>query len=245
MRESINKLTVICLFLCILGVGGSALFADMIYLDKTTQGGGNKGTIGYRPVDEFGLAVSFLMTARTGIDIFRPDDAYASGSIGSIVIDGGRGDKGAGVQAADGSGSKGISGKPDDANEELIFTYDQAIRLDSLSVLLRDIDFGTGTGDKDDPIIFLSVAGTGTYGVTIQTSEIITAFTSTGGKEGTIDFGSFTSLPGYTQITGFKIRETNDHIAVLGVSDGAVPEPGTLSLLLIGSSLVMLKQKLT
>ena len=231
------------MFLCIFGVGGSPLFADMIYLNKTTQGGGNKGTIGYRPVDEFGLAVNFLMTARTGIDISRPDSAYASGSLGSIVIDGGRGDKGAGVQAADGRGSKGISGKGGDANEELIFTYDQVVRLDSLSILLRDIDFGTGMGDKDDPIIFLSVAGTGTYGVTIQTSEIIAAFTSTGGKEGTIDFGGFTSLPGYTQITGFKIRETNDHIAVSGISDGVIPEPGTLSLLLIGSSLVMLKRK--
>ena len=160
------------------------------------------------------------------------------------MIDDGRGDKGAGVQAADGSGSNGISGKDDEANEELIFTYDQAVRLDSLSILLRDIDFGTGTGHKDDPIIFLSVAGTGTYGVTIQTSEIITAFTSTAGKEGTVDFGSFTSLAGNTQIVGFKVRETNDHIAVSGVAEGAVPEPGTLSLLVIGSSLVMLKRKL-
>lgn len=110
--------------------------------------------------------------------------------------------------------------------------------------MLKDIDFGTGTGDKDDPIIFLSVAGTGTYGITIQTSEIIGAFTSTGGKEGTVDFGGFTSLPGHTQITAFKVRETNDHIALSGVADGVIPEPGTLGLLVIGSSLVMLKRKL-
>lgn len=238
MQKTMDKFAILCMFFCLLAAAASNVSASMIDLTEATQGSGNKG-VSYRPVDEFGLAASFLMTARSQIDTGAPYDAYASGGVGTIVIDG---DKGAGVQNAIAEGSKGISGKGPDGDEELIFTYDEAVFLNSLVVSLRDIDFGSGAGDKDDPVIFLSVAGTGTYGVTIQESTILGAFTSTGDKRGTIDFGSL-GLAGDMAIVGFKIRETHDHFLVSGLGTGTpVPEPGTLALLAIGG-VGMLRRK--
>jgi len=243
MHKTINKLAAASLFSCALVLSASTAFADMIALDKATQGGGNKGA-NYRPVDEFGVEASFYITARTAIDHTQPFFADAAGSVGTIIIEDGKGDKGAGVQDAAGKGSKGISGASGDKDEELIFWYDQAVTLDSLSIMLRDIDFGSGASHKDDPVIFLSVAGTGAFGVTIQEAEISNAFTSTGNKRGTVDFGSFTSLAGDTAITAFKIRATNDHFSVGAASGGsaAVPEPGALSLLAMGG-VAMFKRK--
>lgn len=244
MHKTMSKLAAASLFSCAMVLSASTAFADMISLDKATQGGGNKGA-SYRPVDEFGQDVDFYMTARTGIDVSAPYDADAAGSVGTVVIDGGHGDKGAGVQEINAHGSKGISGKDNgpDLDEELIFWYDQAVTLDSLSIMLRDIDFGSGAGNRDDPVIFLSVAGTGTFGVTIQETEISNAFTSAGSKRGTVDFGSFTSLAGDTAITAFRIRATNAHFSVTGAATGmAIPEPGALSLLAMGS-VAMFKRK--
>jgi len=244
MHKTIRKLVAASLFSCALVLSASTAFADMIALDKATQGGGNKGA-SYRPVDEFGVAGSFYMTARTAIDYTQPFFADAAGSVGTIIIEDGKGDKGAGVQNAAGEGSNGISGEDDgpDLDEELIFWYDQAVTLDSLSIALRDINFGSGAGNKDDPVIFLSVAGTGAFGVTIQEAEISNAFTSTGSKRGIVDFGSF-SLAGDTAITAFKIRATNDHFSVTGAATGKpVPEPGALSVLAMGS-VAMFKRKL-
>ncbi len=234
MHKTISKLAAASVFSCALVLGASTAFADMIALDKATQGGGNKGA-NYRPVDEFGVPANFYMTARTAIDHTQPFFADAAGSVGTVVIDGGKRDKGAGVQNAAGEGSKGISGASGDEDEELIFWYDQAVTLGSLSIMLRDIDFGSGGGHKDDPVIFLSLAGTGAFGVTVQESEIVSAFTSAGNKRGTVDFGSFGSLAGDTAITAFKIRATNDQFSVTGAATGTpVPEPGALSLLAIG-----------
>ena len=243
MRKMTNKLAITSLF-CILAFGGSTAFADMITLDKATQGGGNKGT-SYRPVDEFSAEVNFYMTARTVIDMSSPYDPDATGQVGTIMIDDGRGDKGAGVQDINADGSKGISGTGALGDEELIFWYDQAVTLGSLSIMLRDIDFGIGSDDKDDPVIFLSLAGTGTFGVTIQETEISNAFTSTGNNRGTVDFGSFASLSGLaadTAIAAFKIRATNGHFSVTGAGTGAetggaaIPEPSVLSLLAVGGA---------
>lgn len=242
MHKTISKLAAASLFSCALVLSASTAFADMINLDKATQGGGNKGA-SYRPVDEFGQDVNFYMTARTAIDDSQPFVADAAGSVGTVVIEGGHGDKGAGVQNAAGGGSKGISGKHGDKDEELIFWYDQAVTLDSLSIMLRDIDFGNGGGDKDDPVIFLSVAGTGSFGVTVQETEISNAFASAGDKRGTVDFGSF-GLAGDTAITAFKIRATNDHFSVTGAATGTpIPEPGTLGLFIVGG-VGMLTRKL-
>ena len=242
MQRRIDKLAILCVVFGVLAVAASNVSASMIVLDKSTQNGGGNMGVSYRPFDEFGLAANFVMTARSQIDAGAPYDAYASGSVGTIMIDDGRGDKGAGVQNARGRGSKGISGRCRDSDEELIFWYDQAVTLDSLAIALRDIDFGRGTGHKDDPVIFLSVAGTGTYGVTIQESTILGAFTSTGHKRGTIDFGSL-GLAGDTAIVAFKIRETHDHFSVDSLGTGSpIPEPGTLSLLAIGG-VGMLRRK--
>ncbi len=240
MQSRISRAMVVSVIVCVFVVGTSTAFGNMVSLDEHTQGKGNKG-LSFRPVDGFGGAAGFVMTARTMIAPSNPFMADAIGQMGSVYIE--RGSKGAGVQTADGGGSKGISGGGGHADEELIFSYDQAVSLDSISIMLRDIDFGHGTEDKDDPVIFLQLAGASAFGVTIMETEIIAAFSKTGKKTGMVDFASFTSLSGDTAISGFKVRETNDHIFVTGGSAGsAVPEPGTLALLAIGS-VGMLKRK--
>ncbi len=242
MQRTVDNFAILCMVFGVLAVATSNMSASMIVLNKSTQNGGGNMGASYRPFDEFGLAVNFMMTARSQIDTGAPYDAYASGSIGTIIIDGGRGGKGAGVQNAIAEGSKGISGTGPDGHEELIFTYDNAVFLNSLVISLRDIKFGGGTGDKDDPVIFLSIAGSGTYGVTIQESTILGAFTSTGNKRGTIDFGSL-GLAADTQIVAFKIRETYGRFSVTALGTGTpIPEPGTLGLLAIGG-VGMLRRK--
>jgi len=244
MHKSITRFAAVCLALIICSIGASNSFADMIDLSKVTQGSGNKGA-SYRPLDQFGGPASFIMTARTSIDLANPYDPDATGLAGTIVISNSNGiGKGAGVQTAGGTGSAGISGTGCEGAEELIFWYDQAVTLGSLSVALEDIQFGSGEGSKDDPVIFLSLAGSGNFGVTIRESEIMAAFISTGSKAGTIDFGSFTSISSDTQIVAFSIRETHNNIAVGAVSGGdTIPEPASLCLLMTGGGVMIFKRK--
>ena len=111
-----------------------------------------------------------------------------------------------------------------------------------------DIEFGNPNVslDKDDPVIFLQLAGSGAFDVAIPEADIFSAFSYIGDpkdKFGMVDFSSFTSLPGLssaTAISAFKIRETNDHIFVTGVTD--VPEPAMLSLLAFGG-LALLRRR--
>jgi hypothetical protein len=219
----------------------SSASATMIYLDKDAQGEGNKGA-SFRPSDGSGGLANFVMTGRSSIDPTQPFVADAAGLGGTVFID----KKGAGVQTAEGSGSKGISGSGEHENEELIFTYDAPVYLNSLAMSLNDINFGRGACNKDDPVIFLSVGGSGDFGVMIQEAEILAAFTSTGKKTGVVDFSRFTSISGDTSIDAFKFRETNDHVYVTGASTGApVPEPSTMAVLGLGGVLIFVRRKFT
>jgi len=217
----------------------SGASASIIALDEDTQGKGNKGTE-FRPADPADGLAGFLMTARSSVDSAQPFVADAAGLLGTVVID----KKGAGVQAADAKGSKGISGGGGHKDEELIFTHDTPVFLDSILLGLNHIKFGDGLGDDDDPVIFLSVAGSGSFGVTIMEDEILGAFTASGSKSGVVDFGEFTSLADDTPIAAFKIRETNDHIYVNQVSTGQpIPEPGILGLLALGGLALSLRKR--
>jgi hypothetical protein len=217
----------------------SAASGAVIYLDGTAQGDGNKGTA-FRPSDGAGGFANFLMTARSMIDNTQPFVADAPGSVGTICIDKGNG---AGVQAPGPSGSEGISGAGKHQDEELIFTYDHPVHLSSIFLGLANIDFGKGAGDGDDPVIFLSIAGSGGFGVTVSESQIKAAFTAAGSGRGTVDFSRLTSLPVDTAIDAFKVRETYGHISVVLVSMGvAVPEPAAASLLAIGAAVSLIRR---
>jgi len=216
----------------------SAAVLPEVPLDKATQGEGNKG-ISYRPLDPLGNPAAFVLTARSDIDTAQPFTATAPGQGGTVYI----GKDGAGVQNASAGGSKGISGGGGDADEELIFTYDAPVLLGDIRVFLADIEFGKGLNDKDDPIIFLSLAGSGIYGVTALEAAVFGAFTDTGGKTGWVDFGTLTALSNTTPIDAFKIRETNDHIYVTGVTP--VPEPAICSLMLAGGLTLLARRRRT
>jgi len=222
------------MLLALLVCAAPGLAGDIV-LDKDTQGQGNKG-LSYRPADGMGGFATFVLTARSSVDETQPLVAGALGSPGTVVVDK---DKGTGVQDSGAGGSEGISGGGGDKDEELIFTYDVPVFLYSIQLGLADIEFGSGVGEKDDPVIFLSLASSGVFGVTIQEAEILSAFTGTD-KTGTVDFNSFTSLAGNSQIAAFKIRETNDHIFVNTISPGVeIPEPSLCSLMIAGAVLLV------
>ena len=79
--------------------------------------------------------------------------------------------RGTGVKNGGFGGSGGISGGGGDKDEELIFTYDRPVALDSILLELSDIDFGHGLNDKDDPVLFVSERGSGLFS-TITEIEI-------------------------------------------------------------------------
>lgn len=244
IRPSRNKHTASLLATLVIAVAllasTSVTFAVDIPLDKATQGEGNKG-ISYRPLDPLGNPAGFVLTARSHIDTAQPFTATAPGQGGTVYI----GKNGAGVQNASAGGSKGISGKAGDADEELIFTYDAPVLLSSIALYLADIEFGNGLNDKDDPIIFLSIAGTGVYGVTAMEADVLAAFHDTGGKTGWVDFGTLASqipsLNANDLIHEFKIRETNDHIFVNGVNP--IPEPSLCSLMVVAGGLLLARRR--
>lgn len=222
--------------------------AGMTTLSEAIQGKGNKG-FSFTPFNDSGNPASFTMTARSAIDSAQPFNADAIGDIGTVYIE--KHDKGAGVQSGLRKGSKGISGGGGDRDEELIFTFNAPVSLDDIVLTLNDIEFGSGLNDKDDPVIFLSIAGSGQFGLVITEDEIFSfsAFTSTGGKKkggkgGQIDFGSFSPLFGSIDIDAFKIRETNGHLFVTGLSAGSpspaqtIPAPGAFMLGSIGMGFV-------
>ena len=253
-----KNITLTALLIAFAGIA-SVANADMIYLDKGTQGDGNK-TATFRPWTDstHTTTANFVLTARTGVDETQPTTADATGLAGTIYIE--KADKkgklrGAGVQTASGGGSKGISGGGGDRDEELIFTYDQAVYVNSVSIMLTDIEFGdlskSGSKEgKDDPVIFLQTAGSNSFNITVTESDILGAFSYIGNskdKVGVVNFNNFISsmsLAEDTALVAFKIRETNGHLYVNGMSTGdtAVPEPATMSLLACGG-LVLLKRK--
>lgn len=201
-----------------------------VLLDKGHQGGGNKGTA-FRPIDESGLPAVFELTAHTLVDSTLPFDPNASFQTGTVHIQ-----DGAGVQLISGGGSMEISGAGTLANEDLIFTFDNPISVEEIILGLIHVDFGSGPGHRDDPVIFLSsAADPGVFEHVVMEAEIQDNFTPTGGQDGRVDFSGFTMLPLGTLIDSFMVRETNAHIAV----NLFVPEPATLFLLALGGLMVI------
>jgi len=252
----LKKTTIIAL-LAILTLGASAVHAEMILLDKDTQGQGNKGA-SFRPWTDATHtdAADFVMTARTGIDDDAPLVADAPGLTGTVYIDkDGKGGKlhGAGVQTLDGGGSKGISGGGGDKDEEIIFTYDNAVYVSGVSIMLGDIEFGdAGEEDKDDPVIFIQTAGSSTFDVMVSEADILAAFTYVGDRKkkvGMVNFNNFSSTLGLEQdaaMTAFKVRETNGHLYVTGASSGSdsqIPEPATMCILACGGIAILQRRR--
>jgi hypothetical protein len=250
------KNTTLIAILAVLALSFTAVHAEMIQLDKATQGDGNKGA-SYRPWTDATQtqAADFVITARTNIDELAPLVPDATGLAGTVYIDkdkkGGK-VHGAGVQTASGGGSKGISGGGGDRDEELIFTYDQAVYLSGVSIRLGDIEFGNGVGDKDDPVIFLKTAGSQVFDVILTEADIATGFTQIGAadkKYGQVDFNSFIAtaeLNDDTAIVAFAVRETNGHLYVNGVSNAngnVVPEPATMALLAFGGMMIASRRR--
>ena len=154
--------------------------------------------ISYRPQASDGSPASLVLTARTFIDVNAPTNPNASGSIASVNL------------SADGSGVKtaicGIGGPPiegtgSESDEELIVTFDNLVRGDSLVITLNQIDFA-----DDDPVVFITGE---VFVYVIEEAEIVAAFSSTGTDRGRVDFGSLSSVPEDLMIQKIKVRETN------------------------------------
>ncbi len=198
-----------------------------VLLDEEHQVKGNKG-VEFRPVDLAGDLAGFLMTARSSIDADSPFDPDASGLVGTVYID----KDGAGTQTASASGSKGISGGGGHKDEELVFSFDVVALASSIELGLIKFKPGGGLGHKDDPVLFLNISGMDQT-VTLDETEYLSAFISTGRDTGIIDFG----LLGFgsdSLIESFAVRETGSHIEVNALSYTVVPLPAPLMLGLAG-----------
>jgi hypothetical protein len=117
---------------------------DPVYLDSDAQG--SHCTPSLQPVISGGGSTPFVLTARSSIDSSAPTDPDASGSPGTVKTS----DKGAGVESASCSGSKGISGKGGDKDEELIFTLDDALLAACVVVGFNDIEISCS---NDRPVL--------------------------------------------------------------------------------------------
>jgi len=220
----------------------SVASAALTSLTEDAQGEGNKG-FSWIPLDSEGNPSAFTMTARSSVDSSQPFSANAAGDLGTVYIK--RGSKGAGVQDSSYGGSSGISGGGRDKDEELIFTYESPVSLDSILLELNDIQFVGGhhnRDEKDNPVLFISERGSGLFN-TVKEVDIVSAFTFTADKKGILDFGALSPLLGYTEIDAFKIRETNGHLYVNSLSQvyvnslsqaSTVPVPAPSALLLGG-----------
>lgn len=219
----------------------SVASAALTSFTEQAQGDGNKG-FSWIPLDSEGNPSAFTMTARSSVDSSQPFSANAAGDPGTVYIK--RGSKGAGVQDSGYGGSSGISGGGGDKDEELIFTYESPVSLDSILLELNDIEFVGGrrnNDEKDNPVLFISHTGSGLFD-TVTEDDIVSAFTFTGDKTGILDFGELSSLLGYTEIDAFKIRETNGHIYVNSLSQASaspVPVPTPSAFLLGGLGTVL------
>ncbi len=220
---TLSALTVVLLACASVANAGSI----NVLLDEEHQVKGNKG-VEFRPVDLAGDLAGFLMTARSLIDAGSPFDPDASGLVGTIYID----KDGAGTQTASAHGSKGISGGGGHKDEELIFSFDVAVLTSSIELGLIMFKPGHGLGHKDDPVLFLNFSGMDET-VTLDETEYMSAFMSTGGNTGFIDFG----LLGFgsdTLLESFAVRETGSHIELNSISYTLVPLPAPLMLGIAG-----------
>jgi PEP-CTERM motif-containing protein len=222
---------------------GSAL----VDLTGSGQGEGNKGE-SFRPVDENGILASFEMTAMSLLnpgpleyDKLNPAP-WPKNDVGpgTVYI----AEEGAGVQTNKPDGSKGISGSKKHENEELIFTFDNPVLLADVTLEIADIELKDGSFKDDDPILFIHDGLLDTWHT--LTEEFIAAhFVQESGKKGTVNFGDLSGyLPNCSTIDMFKIRETNSCSGHIFVSGVAVPEPATMTMLVLGSLAFLRKRTL-
>ena len=228
--------------------------ATSVYLDKDALGKGDKGEA-FRP-----SGADFVMTAKWGLNADGVTYKYDKGELlnpygtpGLVYVD----DDGTGVWAdsykyvedkkhpGEGEwvldpGSNGISGGGPHGQEQLIFTFDSAVFLNSLIVGLVDFEFGKGIGDKDDPIFFLLLNDSSFVGV--NETLLKPAFIDTGDKTGYVDLSQLTvpGLAGNPLIDVLTIHNAKDHYEVNSLAyeiappvpidpvDPVVPEPVTL-----------------
>jgi len=156
-----------------------------------------------------GFGASVELTARTKVDQNAPSDPDAAGQVGNPYLWSG----GAGVVRTMCQGSNSISGSTfSDRDEELVITFDAPVQREALSLSFSDISFSS-----DEPVIFVSQNGTGSFGFTIQESDILTAWIQTDAIRGTLDLGGLSPLPEFVMIDAIKIRETRSSTRVGGL----------------------------
>jgi hypothetical protein len=220
------------LLLCVQAALAISVTVD---LDKDAQGEGDKGP-SFRPP-----GADLVMTARWGLanGLTYNDGQNPGHTPGRVYVD----NNGTGVWATaydnkgklDG-GSNGISGGGPHGQEQLIFTFDSSVFLNSLIVGLIDFDFGSKIGDKDDPIFFLLLKDSSFFGV--NEALLKPAFTLTGDKAGYVDLSllNVPGLAGNSLIDVLTIHNAKEHYEVSSLTyeiapvpiDPVVPEPVTL-----------------
>ncbi len=221
MSSRISRFTAIAVS-TVLCAAGSVLAGSptTIYFDSSNQGGSNNHGPFFNPMNDAGLMSSITVTARTSILAVDPFDAFAPGISGSIAISG----DGGGVQEMDGNGSDQISGQNEDAIEELIITFDQAVSTTALYLTISNYNPGSGFGSGDDPLVFVFLRD-GTVVSFDETSGII----DESGSLGTVDLGALLD-PG-AQVESIRVREMRKHITLDSLTFMEVPAPGSLALL--------------
>lgn len=174
-------------------------------------------------LDTGGGQTSLTLTARSNIDSTQPFFLFAPGQLGTVML----GRKGGGVQDEFGGGSKEISGKGGDEDEELILNFGRSIYGNELKLDFVKIKLGNGLGNIDDPVLWV-LYNDGEIAM-FNEEDWGSAFKSTGGDKGTLDFEGlgFTSSDLIQQVV---IRETNDHIVLEGGEFLIAPAPGALVL---------------
>lgn len=155
-----------------------------------------------------------------------------------------------------GTSSNGIRGDLGSASE-LVFDFHGSARLDSLSLTISGLSFGSSdyvqgfNRSGDDTMLWFNTS-TGMFTITEQEIATATSFfldgTTAGAENGYVDFAYFTSKMGFDcSVSSFGLRETNGNVWVKDIyvgdySTAPIPEPGS-ALLMLSSALLILRRR--